>query len=60
MAVSSLVFLVETFLATCSRETLINEGDAKWTERNEGVHSLGWAGEEEESRRKFGIVVGEY
>jgi hypothetical protein len=60
LAVSSLEFPVERFLVTCARETLINEWDARWTESSEGVHSLGWVGQEEESWRKFRIVVGEY
>jgi hypothetical protein len=59
LAVSSLEFPAERFLATCARETLINEWDALWTESSEGVHSLGWEGQEEESWRKFKIVVGE-
>jgi hypothetical protein len=79
--VSSLEFPIERFLVTCARETLINGWDARWTESNEGVHSLGcascgeetwwigtvvgvklgfWAGQEEESWRKFKIAVGEY
>jgi hypothetical protein len=37
------------FLVTYARETLINEWDTRWTERSEGVHSLGWVGREEES-----------
>jgi hypothetical protein len=57
---SSLEFLVEIFLATCSRETIINEWDGQGTKINEGVHSLGWAGQEEESWWKIRIVVGEY
>jgi hypothetical protein len=32
----------------------------KGTEIGEGVHSLGWAGREEERWWKIGIVVGEY
>jgi hypothetical protein len=59
LAVSSLEFPVVRFLVTYARETLINEWDARWTESSEGVHSLGWAGREEESWRKFRIVVGE-
>jgi hypothetical protein len=59
LAVNSLDFLVVRLLVTYARETLINESDSKWTERNRGVHSLGWAGREDESRRKFRIVVGE-
>ena len=59
LVVSSLELPIERFLVTYSRETLINEWDARGTKRSEGVHSLGWAGQEEESWRKFGIVVGE-
>jgi hypothetical protein len=36
------VFLVERFLVTCARETLINEWDDRWTMISEGAHSLGW------------------
>ena len=57
---SSIEFPVERFLVTCFRETLINEWDARWTERSERVHSLGWVGQEEERWRKFGIAVEEY
>jgi hypothetical protein len=57
--VSSLEFQDERFLNTCARETLINEWYAQWNESSEGVYSLGWFGQEEESWRKFGIVVGE-
>jgi hypothetical protein len=60
LTVSSLEFLAERFLVTYARETLINEWDARWTKSNEGVHSFGWAGQEEERWRKFEIVVGEY
>jgi len=49
LAVSSLEFPTERFLATWASETLINERDAWWTERNDGVHSLGWEAQEEES-----------
>jgi hypothetical protein len=37
---------------------MINEWDAQWNKNTEGVYSLRWAGQEEESWRKFGIVVG--
>jgi hypothetical protein len=57
--VSSLEFLDERFIATCSKGTLINEWDAQWTEISEGVHSLGWVCQKEESWRKFEINVGE-
>jgi hypothetical protein len=49
LEVSSLEFPVEIFLVTYARETLINEWDAQWIESGEGVHSLGWASQEEES-----------
>jgi hypothetical protein len=39
---------------------IINEWDTQGTKSSEGVHSLGSVGREEESWRKFGIVVGEY
>jgi hypothetical protein len=55
---SSLEFSTETFLATCSIETLINEWDARGTEINEGVDSLGWESEEEESWWKIRIAIG--
>jgi hypothetical protein len=45
---SSLDFLADIFLVTCAKETLTNEWVSRWTERSEGVHSLGWVGEEEE------------
>jgi hypothetical protein len=48
------------FLATNAIETLINEWDIQGTKISEGVHSLGWAGQEEESWWKIGIVVREY
>jgi hypothetical protein len=48
LAMISLEFPVERFLVTCGRETLINEWDSHWTERSEGVHFLGWEGQEEE------------
>jgi len=56
----SLEFPAERFLVTCARETLINERNARGTKSSEGVHSLGWAGQEEENWKKFGIAVGEY
>jgi hypothetical protein len=43
LAVSSLEFPVERFLVTYARETLINECDARWTERNEGTY-ISWVG----------------
>jgi hypothetical protein len=49
LAVSSLDFLAKIFLATCSRETLVNEWDTQWTKSSKGVHSLGWEGQEEQS-----------
>jgi hypothetical protein len=49
LAVSSLEFPIEIFLDTFSRETLINEWDAQGNESSEGVHFLGWEGQEEES-----------
>jgi hypothetical protein len=58
--VSSLEFPTKRFLVTCARETLINEWDTQGTNISEGVHSLGWVGQEEESWWKIGIVVGEY
>jgi len=54
LAVRSLEFPIEIFLVTCARETVINEWDVWWTKRSEGVHSLGWAGQEEESYRNSG------
>jgi len=60
LGVRSFEFPIEIFLATCAIETLINEWDALWTKSNDGVHSLVWEGQEEESWRKFGIVVGKY
>jgi hypothetical protein len=60
VAVSFIEFPTEISLVTCARETLINEWDAQGTESSEGVLSLGWADQEEERWRKFGIVVGEY
>jgi hypothetical protein len=60
LAVSSLEFPSSEILVTYARETLINEWDARWTKSSEGVHSLGWAGQEEESWWKIKIVVGEY
>jgi hypothetical protein len=60
IATVSLEFSADIFLATCSRETPINEWDAQGTEINEGVYSLGWTGQEEESWWKIEIVVGQY
>jgi hypothetical protein len=60
LVVSSLEFPAERFMVTYARETLINEWDARGTKRSEGVHSFGWVGQEEERRRKFGTVLGEY
>jgi hypothetical protein len=54
LAMSSLEFPIVIFLVTYARETLINEWDAQWNESSEGVHSLGWAGQEEESWWKLG------
>jgi hypothetical protein len=58
--VSSLEFPTEILLVTCANKTLINEWDAQWTKSSEGVHSLGWEGQEKGSWRKFEIVVLEY
>jgi hypothetical protein len=38
----------------------MNEWDARGTAISEGVQSLGWAGQEEESWWKIGVVVGRY
>jgi hypothetical protein len=57
LAVSSLEFPVVSFLVTYVKETLINKWDTRCTESSEGVLSLGWAGQEEESWRKIGILV---
>jgi hypothetical protein len=57
--VSSLEFPNEIFLATYAKETLINEWDTRSNQTSEGVHSLCWAGQEEEGLRKFERVVGE-
>jgi hypothetical protein len=48
LAVSSLEFPTKRFPVICARETLINEGDSQEIEISEGVHSLGWIGQEEE------------
>jgi hypothetical protein len=56
--VRSLDFPTERFLATYDGDTLINEWDTRWTESSEGVHSLGWVGQEEESWREIGMNVG--
>jgi hypothetical protein len=59
--VSSLEFPIVRFLVTCARETLINEWDGpNGLRASEGVHSLGWEGQEEESLVEIRIVVGEY
>jgi hypothetical protein len=60
LATSSFEFPAERFLVTYAREILINEWDARGTDISEGVHSLGWEGQEEESWWKIGIDVGEY
>jgi hypothetical protein len=52
LAVSSLDFPVDRFLGTYARETLVNKWDVRWTEISEGVHSLGWVGQEEDISRK--------
>jgi hypothetical protein len=60
LAEVSLEIQTERFLAAYARETLINEWDAQGTEIDEGVHSLGWIGQEEENWWKIEIVVEEY
>jgi hypothetical protein len=60
LATISLEFPAKRFLATCARETLINEWNAQVIEISEGVHSLGWIGQEEESWWRIKIVVREY
>ena len=35
------------------------EWDSLWTESSDGVHSLGWEGQEEERSKKFGITIGD-
>jgi hypothetical protein len=35
-------------------------GTPRWTERSEGVHSLGWEGSRGRELVEIGIVVGEY
>jgi hypothetical protein len=60
LAANSLEFPAKRFLVTCARETLINEWDTQGIEISEGVHSLGWTGQEEESWGKISIDVGEY
>jgi hypothetical protein len=57
--VSSFEFPAERYLDTYAKETMINERDTRWTKSSEEVHSLGCVCQEEESWRKFGIVVGE-
>jgi hypothetical protein len=49
---------IERFLVTYARNTLINVWDALENEISERVHSLGWAGQEEEIWWKIGIVIG--
>jgi hypothetical protein len=60
LEVRSLELPTTIFSVTYARETMINEWDARWTEISEGVHYLGWAGQDEESWRKFDKVVGDY
>jgi hypothetical protein len=60
LAAVSPEFPVERFLVVYSRETLINEWYARGTDISEGVHSLGWTGQGEESWWKIGIVAGKY
>jgi hypothetical protein len=60
LAAGSLEFPSEKLLATCAKETLINKWDTQGIEISEGVHSLGWACQEEESWWKIEIVVGRY
>jgi len=45
----SLEIPIVIFLVTYARETLINEWNTLCPERSEGLHSLGWASQEEES-----------
>ena len=47
-------------MVTYARETLLNKWDAQENNISEGVHSLGWIGQEEESWWKIRIVVGKY
>ena len=60
LATISLEFPAKRLLVACARETLINKWEVRGTEISEGVHSLGWTGQEEESWWKIRIVVGEY
>ena len=60
LATLSLEIPAKRFLVGCARETMINEWDNRGTKIREGVHSLGWTGQEEESWWKIGIVVGRY
>jgi hypothetical protein len=60
LATISLEFPAQRFLATCAKETLINEWDDQGTEISEGVHSLGWMGQEEESWWKIKITIRKY
>jgi hypothetical protein len=49
LAAVFLEFPIERFLVVCAKETPINKWDAQGTDISEGVHSLGWTGQEEES-----------
>jgi hypothetical protein len=60
LATISLEFSTERFLDGCDRETMINEWDSQGIEINEGVHSLGWTGQEEEKWWKIRTIVGKY
>jgi hypothetical protein len=42
----SLEFPAEIFPTSYASETLINEWDARGTDIGEGIHSLGWTGQE--------------
>jgi hypothetical protein len=53
-------FPTKIFLDACVKETLINKWDAIGNEISEGVHSLSWTSQDEESWWKIGVVVGEY
>jgi hypothetical protein len=55
-----LEFPYKRFLVTSAKETLINELNIQGNEISEGVHSFGWAGQEEERLWEMRIVVGEY
>jgi hypothetical protein len=60
LAESSPAFPADRFIVTYSRENLINECDSPGTEISEGVHSLGWVGQEEDIWWKIERDVGEY